>query len=130
MKPILKFVACIFLMGVASCSNYMINTSHRLPPPETYLELKFEDLRWELTADSLIATLNLPDAISRLSLTDIKGVTIIKRGYETNAGYLNWGRDNLYKYEIINSRIVLYWQMENSFNSISDQVTVIVKLQG
>jgi hypothetical protein len=114
---------------LTGCSKYIGHTNNRILVPGHNQELVFEDMRWEQTPDSAIATIDLDKISKNLSSTDIKSVTVKKNGFESIAQYLNWGRDNLYKYEIVNDRILLYWKMEDSFYALSQPVTIIVRLK-
>ena len=111
---LMLFSACS-IFYLTGCSKYIGPTTDRLQGQNSTRKLVFEDMRWEQSPDSAIAIMNLDQISKNLTSAAIKSVIIKKNGFEDIAGYLNWGRDNSYKYEIVNDRIILYWQMEDSF---------------
>lgn len=120
------FLASSFLFS--ACTTYYKNFSSCFSLTSIDQEIKYEVTTWETTDDPTIVMAVLPNEISQLMPGEIKSVIINKNGFETPAGYLNWGRDNLYRYELINGRLFIYWQMESSSTPVADQVIVIIKI--
>ena len=81
-----------------------------------------------MTPEELVVTMELIGIGNNLQPDFVKSVTIIRKGISIPAGYLNWGRDNLYRYEIVNNRIILYWQIENQLNFF-EPVSIVIRLQ-
>ena len=135
MKPkrffsLLAFIlAGIFLSdSFIACSNYFTPTPKNLLTSRPYQDISFENQYWEQSSDSSLATMELIGIGNNLHPDFVKSVTIIRKGTSIPAGYLNWGRENLYRYEIVNNRIILYWQIEDQPNFFGP-VTVIIRLQ-
>ena len=121
--------SAIFLSSFFSaCSRHFSTPQIGLSALGPYQDIIFENKYWEQSQGSSLVTMELTGIGNNLQPDFVKSVTIIRNGILITAGYLNWGRDNLYRYEIVNSRIILYWQTENQSN-IFEHVTVIIRLE-
>ena len=113
---------------VTACTKYYYTPRTGLSASKTYHDIILENNYWEQSPDSSFVTMDLTGFSNNLQADNVKSVTIIRKEFSVTAGYLNWGRDNQYRYEIVNSRIIVYWQTENQAN-IFEPVTVIIRLK-
>ena len=121
--------SAIFLSSFFSaCSRYFGVPKIGLLASGPYQDIILENKYWEQSQDSSLVTMELTGIGNNLQPDFVKSVMIIRKGTSITAGYLNWGRDNLYKYEIVNSRIIIYWQTENQSLAF-EPVTIIIRLQ-
>lgn len=86
-------------------------------------------MAWVATDNSAIVTIELPETFDDFIAAQIKEVVVNRNGVEESAEYLNWGRSDAYKYEIINGRITLFWQVDNELNPFADRVNVVVRVK-
>ncbi len=129
MKKYFHLAILSALMACAACSKYTGRGTPYNIISGSNNEIIFEDMKWDSTGDSLVFSMDLGDFSKILLPGDIAKVIVIRQGYENIAGYMEWGRNNLYKYEIVNNRIVLYWQIDQGFEYFMAPVTVLVKLK-
>jgi hypothetical protein len=129
MKSIHSITLLLTLTGFIACSKY---SGKLVAPVANYdipNEIVFENQYWESTGDSAVFSTDLEVFSNNLTPDDIISVSVKKQGYEIKAWYMDWGRNNLYKYELINNRVTVFWQKDELKEFALPPVTVVVKLK-
>jgi hypothetical protein len=129
MKSIHSIALLLTLTGFIACSKYSGKLVAPMANYDIPKEIVFENQYWESTGDSLVFSTDLEVFSNNLTPDDIISVSIKKQGYEVKAGYMDWGRNNLYKYELINNRVTVYWQRDELNEFALEAVMVVVKLK-
>ena len=129
MKSIRSITLLLTLTGFIACSKYSGKLVAPMANYDIPKEIVFENQHWESTGDSLVFSIDLEVFSNNLTPDDIVSVSVKKQGYEVKAGYMDWGRNNLYKYELINNRITVYWQKGELNEYALGPVTVAVRVR-